>query len=169
MSGGSVTIAELDLADWRRRVAELYAAVRADDDPQRAHARWRAVRDELIGKHPQSPALPGDPVRSSGVPYWPYDPALRFELPLVPAAPASLTMATDGGTVTALRLIGRVEVPGPVDASLDVWALRQYAGGLFVPVRDGRRVIPATAGAGTCWTRPRARTWAAGRPRWSST
>ncbi len=76
-----MTIAELDLADWRRRVAELYAGIRADDDPERAHARWRAVRDELIGKHPQSPALPGDPIRAEGVPYWPYDPALRFELP----------------------------------------------------------------------------------------
>ncbi|MGH3405669.1 MAG: DUF1684 domain-containing protein [Streptosporangiaceae bacterium] len=141
-----MTIAELDLADWRRRVAELYAAIRADDDPARAHARWRAVRDELIGKHPQSPALPGDPVRADGVPYWPYDPALRFELPLVPVppvAPASLTLATDGGNLTALRLIGRVEVPGPVGASLDVWSLRQYAGGLFVPVRDG------TAGDGS--------------------
>ena len=57
--------------------------------------------------------------------------------PLLPAGPASLTLATDGGNRTALRLIGRVEVPGPVGASLDVWSLRQYAGGLFVPVRDG--------------------------------
>ncbi|HEX3487880.1 MAG TPA: DUF1684 domain-containing protein [Streptosporangiaceae bacterium] len=132
-----MTIAELDLADWRRRVAELYAAIRADDDPERAHARWRSVRDELIGKHPQSPVLPGDPLRAHGLPYWPYDPALRFELPLRPAEPASLTMATDGGNSTGLKLIGRVEVPAPVDGSLDVWWLRQYAGGLFVPVRDG--------------------------------
>ena len=33
-----MTIAELDLADWRRRVAELYAAIRADDDRERATA-----------------------------------------------------------------------------------------------------------------------------------
>ena len=132
-----MTIAELDLADWRRRVAELYAAIRADDDPERAHARWRSVRDELIGKHPQSPALPGDPLRADGVPYWPYDPALRFELPLVPAEPASLTMATDGGNATDVKLIGRVEVPAPVGGSLDLWWLRQYGGGLFLPLRDG--------------------------------
>lgn len=77
--------AALDLADWRRRVAEMYAAIRADDDPQRAHARWRATRDELIATHPQSPAPPGAGVRVTGVPYWPYDPALRFVLPLLPA------------------------------------------------------------------------------------
>jgi uncharacterized protein (DUF1684 family) len=133
-----VTISELDLSDWRRRVAELYAAIRADDDPERAHARWRATRDELIGKHPESPAPAGDPIRSAGVPYWPYDPSLRFELPLRPAAAQEVLMVpTDQTDTTALRLIGTVEVPGPVDASLSVWWLRQYAGGLFVPLRDG--------------------------------
>ena len=49
----------LELLDWRRRMSELYAAVRADDDPRRAHARWRATRDTLISTHPQSPAPPG--------------------------------------------------------------------------------------------------------------
>ena len=133
-----MTIAELDLADWRRRVAELYAAVRADADPERAHARWRQERDELIGKHPQSPAPPDDIIRSTGVPYWPYDPELRFELPVLPApADATLALPTDGDRMTALRLAGRVEIPEPVSAGLDVWELQQYAGGLFVPVRDG--------------------------------
>jgi uncharacterized protein (DUF1684 family) len=133
-----VTFAELELADWRRRVAELYAGIRADDDPEHAHAHWRQVRDVLIGKHPQSPALPGDLVRSAGVPYWPYDPDLRFDLPLIPAATdSSLSIPTDSGNVTALRIIGRVELPGPIDATVDVWSLRQYGSGLFVPLRDG--------------------------------
>jgi uncharacterized protein (DUF1684 family) len=135
-----MTDAELDLADWRRRVAEMYAAVRADDDAERAHARWRAGRDELISTHPQSPVPPGDPIRAAGVPYWPYDPALRFELPLLAAGPGTapaLRLATDHGHVTPLRQIGRVELPGPVTGSVAVWSLEQYAGGLFVPVRDG--------------------------------
>jgi uncharacterized protein len=129
---------ELELADWRRRVAGLYAEVRADDDPEHAHAHWRRVRDELIGKHPQSPALPGDLVRSAGVPYWPYDPQLRFELPLLPAAADdSVSIPTDSGNTTRLGLVGRLELPGPLAGSLDVWSLQQYASGLFVPVRDG--------------------------------
>jgi uncharacterized protein (DUF1684 family) len=133
-----VTVLELELADWRRRVAEVYAAVRADADPERAHSRWRAGRQELISGHPQSPALADDPIRSDGVPYWPYDPDLRFELPLVAAREeTTLSMATDGSNVTSLRLIGRVDVPSPVSASLAVWSLQQYAGGLFLPLRDG--------------------------------
>ena len=76
---------ELELTSWRRMVGELYAAVRAEDDLQRGHALWRHGRDELFRSHPQSPLLPGDPLRTTGVPYWPYDPRLRFDVPLVPA------------------------------------------------------------------------------------
>ena len=36
----------LELADWRRRVVDLYAAVRVEaaEDPQAVWGRWRAVR-----------------------------------------------------------------------------------------------------------------------------
>src|SRR5208283_3783271 len=77
--------AELELTSWRRMTSELYAAVRAEDDPQRGHALWRRDRDELFRSHPQSPLPPGDPLRTTGLPYWPYDPGLRFEVPLLPA------------------------------------------------------------------------------------
>ena len=45
----------LSLLDWRRQVAALYAEVRAAPDPVQAHSRWRAVREELIRTHPDSP------------------------------------------------------------------------------------------------------------------
>jgi uncharacterized protein (DUF1684 family) len=133
---------ELELADWRRRVSELYAAVRAEPSPERGHALWRAGRDQLFREHPQSPLEPGDPLRATGLPVWPYDPRLRFSLPLSSApAPARLSLpAGDDGT-TALRLAGRVELPAPLSATADVWWLEQYGGGLFMPLRDG------TAGA----------------------
>jgi uncharacterized protein len=127
----------LELADWRRRVAELYAAVRAGPDPERAHALWRSGRDELFRAHPQSPLLPGDPLRDTGVPYWDYDPALRFELPMLPPLQAQQRQVpTEDGGITTLRLIGRVVLPAPVNATVDVWWLRQYGGGLFLPLRD---------------------------------
>src|SRR5437764_567552 len=80
---------ELELASWRRRVGELYGAVRAQPSPERGHALWRAGRDELFREHPQSPLEPDDPLRATGLPVWPYDPQLRFPLPrLPPPAPA---------------------------------------------------------------------------------
>jgi uncharacterized protein len=130
--------AELELTDWRREISELYAAVRAEDKPERGHALWRSRRDELFRTHPQSPLPPGDPLRTTGVPYWPYDPDLRFELPILPAPDSTqVPIPTGADGTTSLQLIGRVELPSPVHASIDVWWLQQYAGGLFLPLRDG--------------------------------
>src|SRR6266536_307508 len=73
----------LELADWRRRVAQLYAAVRAEAEPQR------------------------------------------------------LRLPTGADGTTTLVLAGRAELPAPLAATVDVWWLEQYAGGLFLPLRDG--------------------------------
>jgi len=128
---------ELELVSWRRMVSELYAAVRAEDDPQLAHKLWRDGRDELFRTHPQSPLPPGDPLRATGLPYWPYDPALRWELPVLPAErEESRSVPSSDGTIP-LVLVGSVRLPAPVDAAIDVWWLRQYGGGLFLPLRDG--------------------------------
>jgi uncharacterized protein len=133
-----MSIGVLELSDWRRRVSELYAGVRAETAPERAHAAWRAGRDELFITHPQSPLAAEDPLRRTGLPYWPYDPALRFELPLITEPePVRHDVPTEGDGTTTLLGIGHVQLPAPVDARVGVWSLRQYGGGLFVPLRDG--------------------------------
>ena len=130
--------AELALVDWRRRVAALYAAVRAERSPRDGHALWRAGRDTLMREHPESPLLADDELRRNGIPYWPYDPDLRFEVGLAAAAePAALTLQTGGSETTSLRRLGTLTLPAPLDATLDVWWMEQYAGGVFLPVRDG--------------------------------
>ncbi|MDQ6776979.1 MAG: DUF1684 domain-containing protein [Actinomycetota bacterium] len=129
---------ELELADWRRQVAQLYAAVRDQRTAAVAHRLWREGRDRLFREHPQSPLAPSDPVRASGLPYWPYDPDLRFELPLMQARERrELSLASGDDGVTLLRRIGFVLLPPPLESTLDVWWLDQYAGGLFLPLRDG--------------------------------
>jgi uncharacterized protein (DUF1684 family) len=132
--------AALELADWRRRVAMLYASVRSCPDPAEGHALWRAGRDALFRDHPQSPLAADHPMRDTGVPYWPYDPSYRFELPLLPLPPADeeivRVVPTSADGDVRQRLVGRVALPSPVGGTLDVWWLHQYAGGLFVPVKD---------------------------------
>src|SRR5271156_5208278 len=113
--------AELELASWRRMIGELYAAVRAKDDPQRGHALWRRGRDELFRSHPQSPLPPGDPLRTTGLPYWPYDPGLRFEVPVLPAEEAMSRPAPASDGVIPMDRIGGVQLPPPVEAVVDVW------------------------------------------------
>lgn len=128
---------ELELANWRRAVSEMYARVRATSDPQLAHKQWRAERDKLFATHPQSPLLTDDPLRETGIPYFPYDPSLRFTVTMSMAeGPVRQIQSANDGTIE-MRRVGVVTLPEPADFTLDVWWLQQYAGGLFIPVRDG--------------------------------
>jgi uncharacterized protein (DUF1684 family) len=132
-----MTSTSLTLVDWRRRVNEMYAAVRAEADHEAAWQQWRSARDELFRTHPQTPLLDDDPLAVSGLPYWPYDPALRFDTELVPAendVEPRIVDAGGDGTIQ-MRLVGHVELP--IGGTLDVWWLHQYGGGIFVPLRDG--------------------------------
>jgi uncharacterized protein (DUF1684 family) len=129
----------LTLVDWRVRVAALYAEVREDPDPERGHATWRAGRDALFRSHPQSPLPARDPLRETGLPYWPYDPAWRFELPLLPAPTDAVDpdeRVVDGGGDGDVTMLRNGQLALPSGSTLDVWTLRQYAGGIFVPLRD---------------------------------
>lgn len=131
-------MSELDVADWRRRVQEIYAKVRASSDPQAAHAQWRTDRDELFKSHPQSPLLPDDSFRRTGLPYFRYDPSLRFEVDVTPKPHGQVRefpSVNDG--VIAMRQIATVALPEPLSVDLDVWWFQQYGGGVFLPVKDG--------------------------------
>jgi uncharacterized protein (DUF1684 family) len=133
-----MSLAELELASWRREMSGLFGAIRRQDDPVRGHEIWREGRDELFRNHPQSPLLPDDPLRETGLPCWPYDPSLRFTVAVTPVEePARLDIPTGDDSITRLVRVGRVHLPGPFDADLDVWWLDQYAGGIFIPLRDG--------------------------------
>ena len=134
-------VTALQLAEWRRETGALYAGVRGQADPAAAHALWRDGRDRLLRSHPQSPLPPDDPMRVRGVPYWPYDPALRWTVLVEPVTqPQRLAIDTGPDGVTRLEQAGWVTLPDPVGRRLALWWLDQYGGGLFLPLRD------ATAG-----------------------
>ena len=159
--------AQLELAQWRRTVQELYADVRAEPEPEQAHDRWRAGRDHLFGSHPQSPLGPDDPLRRSGLPYWPYDPRLRFVLALLPPSEPERRLELDTGDdgVTELVPVGRVELPAPVGGSLDAGGWSSTAAGSSCRSATAPRDPAATAAVGTCSTPRRAPTSAARRTR----
>jgi uncharacterized protein (DUF1684 family) len=146
----------LTLLHWRRRVHAVYAAIRAAADPAAAHAQWIAARDELFAGHPQSPLSAARRGTFTGIPVAPYDPSWRFELPLdvdIELARREIPTGTDG--IVPFERIGIVHLPDV--GRLDVWALRSYGGGLFVPLRDrtsghstyggGRYLIDTVKGA----------------------
>ncbi|MBA3369035.1 MAG: DUF1684 domain-containing protein [Geodermatophilaceae bacterium] len=123
------------LLDWRRTVGDLYARVRECERPEEGFEVWRDGRDRLFAEHPESPLEPAARREFSGLPYPPYDPAYRFQVPIDPdVEPARLDIATQSEEVVRLERIGRVGL-GEL-GSLDVWWLVQYGGGLFLPMRD---------------------------------
>src|SRR5918993_107194 len=126
--------AALEVADWRRRVFALYDALRAADDPEDAHELWRIERDDLMARHPATPLLAEDRVMFEGLTIAPYDPAWRFELPVLPAEPGGFEFATGTDGVVPFQRVGLVEIPDA--GTLDIWRLTSYGGGVFVPVRD---------------------------------
>lgn len=134
----------LDLVEWRREVNALYQRVRAEANAEQAHALWRDGRDQLFTTHPQSPLADNDVLRHSGLPYWPYDPNLRWTLELEADEALPQRSVNTGGTeITNMRQLGWVTLPEPFNARLAVWWLEQYGGGLFLPIKD------ATAGHST--------------------
>ena len=130
----------ITLLDWRRSVAALYSAVRAEPDPVAGHELWRTGRDGLLAGHPSSPLLPEDRAAFSGARVAPYDPALRFVLDVDPdVEPHRLEVPTATDGVVPFERFGVLHLPadGPVPGDLDVWWLDSYGGGVFVPVKDG--------------------------------
>lgn len=125
----------LSLLDWRRRTAALYAAARSATDPEAGWRTWRDGRDELFAGHPDSPLDVAARAAFDGLPVAPYDPALRFEPVLEPAAAARLEIGTAADGTVPLERIGVVALPGL--GRLDVWWVALYGGGVFLPLRDG--------------------------------
>jgi uncharacterized protein (DUF1684 family) len=117
-------------------VAYLYTEVRATD-PIPGHELWKAGRDRLFATHPQS-AVPADQ-RSGfqGLQVFDYDPALRFEGTVGPAEPLTLGLPHSGDGTTPASAFGKVTftVDGTA-ATLTLFWLDEYGGGIFLPFRD---------------------------------
>lgn len=144
----------LSLADWRRRVATLYAEVRAmaSSDPAIALAHWRAVRERLYREHPQSP-VPAGERHAFQARHFDHDPRLRFSAIVEPAPPPApgalpLELPNSGAETLAFRRVGIVRLPfDGGDRTLSVFWMAGYAGGLFIPFRDATNGT-STYGAG---------------------
>ena len=128
--------ASLSLMDYRRRVADLYAAIRAVD-PVAGHALWRRGRDDLFATHLQSP-IPADR-RSTfvGLDYYPYDPALRFVVPVSFSSSGRVTLPHSRQGTTPGRAFGSatIDLDG-VPAILALYRLDQYGDAIFLPFGD---------------------------------
>jgi len=125
----------LDLLDYRRRVNEMYDAVRSlrERDPRAAHRLWRERRDVLFRSHAQSALPESERASFRGLPYHEYDPAFAFSAAVRPLPRESYDVDTSTGGVIRFVRFGAVDLP---IGTLEVLWLDEYSGGVFLPFRD---------------------------------
>ncbi len=123
----------LDLADWRRRVGDLYRISGQD-----AIERFRQGRDQLFRDHPQSPLSAQARKSFSGLRYFAPDPKYAVRARLEPADMSKLEIDTGGEDgVIRYHRAGRLEFTIAGErCRLTVFSLIGYGGGLFLPFRD---------------------------------
>jgi uncharacterized protein len=149
----------LTLADWRRRVSDLYQQVRSIADPKQGWEIWRTTRDEMFRRHPQSPIEESVRGAYDGVPVFSHDPAVRFLVDvekIESAVEENWNIAADGmlRLVPVLRTIG---LDADLGGELTIFQIQGYGGGLFLPFKDttsgretyggGRYLIDSIKGA----------------------
>lgn len=126
----------LALADYRRRVAELYLELRSSGVDETSWQRWCQARSQLLATHPQSPLDQDRRSAAKPLAFYPYDPSWQLvgtveaftgEPPTTPVAEGSSTFAPFA-TVRFQR--------AGVDHQLTLFWLEAYGGGLFLPFGD---------------------------------
>ena len=130
----------LNLAHWRRTVAELYADVRlmTELDPAGAVTMFRASRDRLFRDHPDSPiALERRPIWQ-GARWFDYDPAWRIVGTIEPDSAHvefEFDLASDG--MLRCERIGHAHFKQDgATHSLALYWLEGYGGGVWLPFLD---------------------------------
>lgn len=137
-----MSLAYLDLYDYRRRVAALYQerreALAAGAEGEEVWRRFRQGREDLFREHPLS-ALDEEQRRAfKGLPYFPYRPDLCVPARLETLLEArSQSVAMDASEQMSMTSIARLhftiqDQPGV----LTLYWLDIYGGGLFLPFRD---------------------------------
>ena len=128
----------LQLLDWKRRVFELYARVRASDDPGAAWQEWRATRDDLFANHPQSPIPPSERGHFRGLAYFDYEPAYRVLARVQTEDPERFDIVTSGDEAITFNRTGMADFElRDQKLRLELYWLEGYGGGLFLSFRDG--------------------------------
>jgi uncharacterized protein (DUF1684 family) len=145
----------LDLADWRRRMAATYDALRRDARAEPARLLgFRAAKDRLFASHRSSPVPLAERRDFRGLAYWRYAPSLAFRATFEPdpEAPAlDLPRSSIGHSMPYAR-IGWVSIAvDGTSARLAVYWLNEYAGGIFIPFRDGTSGTETYGGGRYLW------------------
>lgn len=134
----------VQLADWRRKVAEIYAQVR-QMDPTKGWDLFRQERDYMFKDHPQSPLNSGQRDEFVGLQYHPYDPQWRLLVEvetLSDVSTSEVNLGEDG--IFRITEIGHIRIRS--NAELSLFWVEGYGGGLFLPYTDSTNGVTTFGG-----------------------
>lgn len=132
----------LDLYDYRCRVAALYQerleAFVAGEDAESIWRQFRRDKDKLFAHHPQSALDTSQRLHFQGLRYFPYNPAMSFMVDIdTDVEPARQSVAMNADEAMTMTTIGHVHFTVEnTSATLLIYWLDIYGGGLFLPFRD---------------------------------
>lgn len=132
----------LDLYNFRVRVGTLYRArnesLAAGYEPGAVVAAFRQGRDQLFAQHPQSALDAAQKQRFSGLDYYPYNPAAVIEATIdTRVVPQSIQIQLGDDELVSLDRAARIRFSlAGHPATLTVFWIEVYGGGLFLPFRD---------------------------------
>jgi uncharacterized protein len=132
----------LDLYDYRCRVTAMYRernrALIAGEDAATVLQRFRGQRDELFAHHPQSALDAEQRGPFAGLRYFPYNPVGCCEATLDTDVEHTLQDITMNASETMkMTTVGHLHfMLGDRAATLALYWLDVYGGGLFLPFRD---------------------------------
>lgn len=130
--------AHLSLAEWRRHIFALYAEVRRESGkhPQNGWDRWRKERDRLFCDHAQSPLTEDQKRRFDSLLYFSYQQAYRVAGQVERVQFSELNIELPEGELRLNHFANvRFELEG-MQASLGLYWLGGYGGGIFLPFTD---------------------------------
>jgi uncharacterized protein (DUF1684 family) len=128
-------IAMLDLLDYRRRVTDMYRAVR---EGQHDYVWFRQQRDGLFRTHPQSALDDAQKAAFTGLSYYEYDPAFRVVAQMdTNIEPEVLRVELEDDGSFAYRRFAQVTFDLPTGSGrLSLFWIMGYGGGVFLPFGD---------------------------------
>ncbi len=132
----------LDLYDYRRKVAAMYAerrdSLQAGESAEMVWRRFRLRRDMLFREHPQSALDEQQRASFRGLAYFPYQAAFCVQAHVEELSESiSVTVTLDAGQEMTMLSVARLHfVVQNQQAVLTLYWLDIYGGGLFLPFRD---------------------------------
>lgn len=128
-----------DLLHYRRSISDLYTTMRQSSLPLAERwAVWRQTRDQIFAHHSQSSLTAAQKATFTGLAYYPYDPAWRFEATVDTAVePSILLFETAHDGIIRAQRFGKVHLTvASTPLALSLFWLLGYGGGVFLPFRD---------------------------------